>query len=91
MLLELNAGDAPEELHTERLKAIFFMQPVGLPHPTMTGQKIRVTFKDGRQVAGFSEDSEQSGPGFFVIPADQRTNTARIYVYRSSVQGVIPG
>src|SRR5262249_31041286 len=86
--LEEQSGTPPEQVPTERLKAIFFMQPTGSRPPPTIGKKIRVTFKDGRQVAGFSEDFQGDSPGFFVIPADQRTNTARIYIFRASVQGV---
>ncbi len=71
-----------------RVKAIFFMLAPGARSPPSTGQKVRVTFKDGRQVAGFSSDHGQRGPGFFVVPADNRTNTERIYIYRLGVQTV---
>ena len=50
-----------------------------------------LTFRDGRQVAGFSDDYTGSDLGFFIVPADNRTNTARIYVFRSSVQGIAAG
>jgi hypothetical protein len=89
--LEMQMGAAPERVPTERLKAIFFMQAAGARPPASTGTKIRVTFKDGRQVAGFSEDFLNPVAGFFIVPADQRTNTARIYVFRASVQAVAEG
>jgi hypothetical protein len=47
-----------------------------------------VTFRDGRQVAGFSPDYREGGIGFFMIPADTRTNTGKIWVYRSAVRQV---
>ena len=28
------------------------------------------------------------GPGFFVVPADNRTNTSRIFIFRHSVQAI---
>ena len=64
------------------------MLPAGQKAPAPSGDKLRVTFKDGRQLAGFSSDHRASGIGFFVVPADNRTNTERIFIYRSSVEKV---
>uniref|UniRef100_UPI003B8326E0 DUF6982 domain-containing protein n=1 Tax=Myxococcus eversor TaxID=2709661 RepID=UPI003B8326E0 len=89
--LEQQSGYAPEQIPGKRVKAIFFMLAAGARQPQAEGQKIRVTFNDGRQVAGFSQDFKGTTPGFFVVPADQRTNTARIFIYRSSVQAVAEG
>jgi len=89
--LEQQAGSAPEAIPVTRVKAIFFMLPTGARQPAMEGEKIRITFNDGRQVAGFSQDYKSDDSGFFVIPADNRTNTARIYIYRTSVQAVAVG
>jgi len=85
--LEGTAGGV-ESIALGRVKAIFFMLAPGARSPAGDGQKVRVTFKDGRQVAGFSRDHQQGGPGFFVVPADNRTNTERIYIYRHGVQTV---
>ena len=74
-----------EALLTNRLKAIFFMVPGGAGQATPAGQKIRVTLADGRQVVGFSTDFRSEAPGFFLVPADVRTNTSRVYLFRSAV------
>ncbi|HSP78493.1 MAG TPA: hypothetical protein VLQ93_08185, partial [Myxococcaceae bacterium] len=89
--LEQQTGFAPERIPVGRVKAIFFMLTVGSRPPQPEGQKIRVTFNDGRQVAGFSSDDQGTGQGFFVIPADTRTNTSRIFIYRASVQAIAEG
>ncbi|WP_439329418.1 DUF6982 domain-containing protein, partial [Corallococcus sicarius] len=89
--LEQQSGFAPERIPGKRVKAIFFMLAAGARQPQAEGSKIRVTFNDGRQVAGFSQDFKGPTPGFFVVPADTRTNTARIFIYRSSVQAVAEG
>jgi hypothetical protein len=86
--LESTAGAAPERIPRMRVKAIFFMLPAGTKAPNPDGQKVRVTFKDGRQVAGFSKDHKAGGTGFFVVPADNRTNTSRIFIFRHSVQAI---
>jgi uncharacterized protein DUF6982 len=81
-------GSAPEPLPADRVKAIFFMLAAGEPPPAPEGKKVRVTFRDGRQVAGFSPDYAPERVGFFMVPVDTRTHTARIWVYRASVRQV---
>jgi hypothetical protein len=81
-------GAAAEAIPTEKVKAIFFMLAPGEQAPTPNGKKVRVTFRDGRQVAGFSPDYREDAVGFFMIPADTRTNTARIWVYQAAVRQV---
>jgi hypothetical protein len=81
-------GADPEVLQADKVKAIFFMLGPGEPPPAPTGKKVRVTFLDGRQIAGFSPDYSDQGAGFFMVPADTKTNTARIWVYRSAVKAV---
>jgi hypothetical protein len=89
--LEQQTGFAPERIPGKRVKAIFFMLPPGGRQPQAEGQKVRVTFSDGRQMAGFSRDFSEGAQGFFFTPVDNRTNTARIFVYRSNVQAVAEG
>jgi hypothetical protein len=81
-------GAAAEELATDNVKAIFFMLSPGEKPPPAQGKKVRVTFRDGRQVAGFSSDYREEGFGFFMIPGDTRTNTGRIWVYRAALRQV---
>ncbi len=76
---------------SQRLKAVFFVLPPGAKHPPTRGERVQVTFRDGRQVVGYSEDHAGSEPGFFVVPSDTRTNTARVYVYRGGVQSITTG
>jgi hypothetical protein len=79
---------APETLPAERLRAVFFMLEPGEKAPPPEGTRVRVTFRDGRQVAGFSPDYDPAASGFFILPADTRTNTERIWVYRNAVRQV---
>jgi hypothetical protein len=85
--LELAPGSV-EKLNRSRVKALFFMLAAGEKPKQGQGDKLRVTFKDGRQVSGFSSDYKGSNIGFFVVPADSRTNTARIFIFRSAVDVV---
>jgi len=81
-------GGAAETIATDKVKVIFFMLQPGEKAAPPEGKKVRVTFRDGRQVAGFSPDYQEGGVGFFMIPADTRTNTGRIWVYQASVRQV---
>ncbi len=81
-------GRPPEAIAAERVKAIFFMQEPGSAPLPSVGRRIRVGFADGRQIVGFSEDVETSEQGFFLVPADTRTHTARIYVFRAGVASI---
>jgi hypothetical protein len=91
-VIRLNQPGQPQDrIAAERLKAIFFMQAPGQSPLPQTGRKVRVHFRDGRQILGFSEDVEGSETGFFLIPADTRTHTTRIYVFRAGVQSISDG
>ncbi len=87
--LSADPGAAPELIARNKVKAIFFMLGPGENAPPAEGKRVRVTFSDGRQVAGFSADYSDEGIGFFMIPGDTRTNTGRIWVYRSAVRQVV--
>ena len=81
-------GRPPEAIAAERVKAIFFMQEPGTTPLPSAGRRIRVAFADGRQIVGFSEDVDAGEQGFFLIPADTRTHTARIYVFRAGIASI---
>jgi hypothetical protein len=79
------------QIPTKRVKAVFFvLAPGGKPLATR-GERVQVTFRDGRQVVGYSDDHATGEPGFFVVPSDARTNTARVYVFRGGVQSITTG
>ena len=87
----LEASGETTGVAAERVKAIFFMLDPGQAPPSCLGTKVRVTFGDGRQIAGMSPDYSPSAPGFFVVPVDTRTNTARIWVYRAAARQISVG
>ena len=84
----LESGGFNETLTRDRLKAIFFMLAPGVAAPPIEGSKLRITFTDGRQVVGYTNTYDPRASGFFIIPADTRTNTERIYVYKSAIKTV---
>jgi hypothetical protein len=87
----LQPNGAVARVPATHLKAVFFMLPSGERPPAAAGTRVRVTFGDGRQVAGLSPEYAPESAGFFVLPVDTRTNTARVWVYRTAVQHITIG
>jgi len=73
------------------VKAIFFMLPAGEQPPQSEGTRVRITFGDGRQVSGIAPDYAPGSVGFFVLPLDTRTHTARVWVYRTAIRQISVG
>ena len=85
-------GDGREiRIPARRVKAVFFVLAPGESPPRPRGERVQVTFRDGRQVVGHSEDHASGEPGFFVVPSDARTNTSRVYVFRGGIQSITAG
>ncbi len=83
-----SGGTAPERVPISQVKAVFFMMKPGDPLPDQIGQKLTVEFEDGRRLSGFCDQPHPSAPGFFLVPADTRSNTARIYVLREAIKSI---
>ncbi len=82
----LQPNGAVARIPAAHVKAIFFMLPAGERPPAAAGTRLRVVFGDGRQISGLSPDYSTETSGFFVLPLDSRTNTARVWVYRAAVR-----
>ena len=82
-----NPGAAAEEVPFSRAKALFFLLQPGEHAQIGQGRRVKVTFVDGRQVEGVL--GEEMGQGFFLLPIDARTNTARVYVLSHAVRSVV--
>ena len=87
----LQPNGAVARIPAEHVKAVFFMLPSGERPPAAAGTRVRIVFGDGRQVSGLSPDYSADSPGFFVLPLDSRTNTARVWVYRANVGQITIG
>ena len=95
--------DKPEALGVEvcvkDLKALFLVRDfAGDPHyverkkyikgEKPSGRKLEVTFRDGELVVGSTLGYDRTRPGFFVLPADPKSNNVRIFVVASAVKNV---
>jgi hypothetical protein len=80
-----------------RLKAVFFVRDFtgNAAHVEQSvfdrprhGRKIEVTFVDSEVIVGSTLNYQPEGDGFFVLPADARSNNVRIFVVSGSVRHV---
>jgi hypothetical protein len=89
--------NAPQEVEISRLKAIFFVKDFdGNPdyqerhdfERTGLGKKIRVRFKDGEMIVGYTTGYSPDRPRFFLFPADPHSNNERIFVITAATTEV---
>jgi hypothetical protein len=94
------AEDAePVEIAMTDLKAVFFVRDFAGNREyneekaftrRPAGRIVEVAFFDGETLIGTSLTYDASRPGFFLFPADPRSNNERVYVVRSSTTRVSP-
>jgi len=84
-------------VNTDQLKAIFFVKEFegdkerkkiygdNIPGG---GRKVQITFNDGETLIGFSQGYTPDRPGFFVVPADTKSNNERIFIITSATKKV---
>jgi hypothetical protein len=89
------SSEAMKKIFIDDLKAVFFVKDFGgnkdyketarsdgLPG---SGKKIRVVFKDGETISGYTHVFNMDQPGFFLIPIDPKSNNERIFIVFSSL------
>jgi hypothetical protein len=92
-------GDKPLKLHTTELKAVFFVKDFAGNSDyndkkefdqakSLLGRKIKVVFKDGELMVGTTHGYLPDRPGFFIVPADNKSNIERCFVVTSATQQV---
>jgi hypothetical protein len=52
------------------------------------GRKVEVTFADGEMLVGSTMGYDPNRPGFFLFPADPKSNNMRVFAVTSSVKKV---
>ena len=98
------SGGPSVEVHCRSLKALFFVKDFkGDAHSTPLmgfgtppagnpgGKKIAVLFRDGELLCGHTLAYVPGRQGFFMFPADTRSNNIRVFVVQGSVQQVCVG
>jgi hypothetical protein len=92
------SGEAMEVIVKE-LKAIFFVKDfVGnrvykerkkyIEGEQPSGRKVEATFMDGEVLVGSTLGYEANRPGFFLFPADPKSNNMRVFAVSPSVKKV---
>jgi len=85
------------DIQMKDLKAIFFVKDfTGDPSykesadgvASRHGRKIEVTFADGEKLTGFCDAYNKQKLGFFLFPADSRSNNARVFAINRNVREV---
>jgi len=95
--------DLEEKIHwveLSQVKGVFYVRSFeGSRHKTRptatawspsTGNRVRITFKDGEILEGQVNDPSRlaSAPGFYVVPLDPASNNYRMYLNRAAVEQV---
>ena len=79
------------------LKAVFFVKDhtgnkdyneVKKFDKLVPGRKLQVTFKDGEVLVGSTAGYDGKRQGFFLTPADPKSNNDRIYIVERAVRSV---
>jgi hypothetical protein len=97
--MDAAAGSQAFPVSVPDLKAIFFVKEFSgnpryqerkefEPNFTAAGRKIKVIFKDGELMVGTTQGYQPGRTGFFVFPADPRSNNDRCYVVTPATKGV---
>jgi hypothetical protein len=85
------------EIPVEVLKGAFFVKDFegdksrkDLYHDVIPGggRRVRVKFSDGEVIVGYTQSYSSRLQGFFIIPADKRSNNIRIFVVKSAIDEV---
>lgn len=90
-------GGKATEIEVEKLKAIFFVKNLNgnknrqdnyNDEITAGGRKMKVHFKDGETIIGYTLGYSPDRQGFFLTPADLQGNNERIFVVKSATSKV---
>lgn len=97
-------GSPSVEVRCKTLKAVFFVKDfngdssrrdafgfLASPSETKQGMKVAVRFKDGELLCGYSLTYSVDREGFFMFPADPKSNNVRIYVLVGATTDVKAG
>ncbi|BDU74287.1 DUF6982 domain-containing protein [Mesoterricola silvestris] len=96
--LVVEGAPALEVLISE-LKGLFFVKDLegdlghaksNIFHPgdMSPGRRIRVEFKDGETLMGTTQAYTPGRTGFFVVPADKKSNTERAFIITSATSSI---
>lgn len=93
------SSDEGVEVFFKLLKAVFFVRDFAgdaqynerkeyTQGDRPSGRKIEVTFKDGEVLVGTTMAYDANRPGFFLFPADPKSNNIRVFAVTAAVKRV---
>ena len=91
--------DRWQEMQLQGLKAICFVKDfAGNPlydersnfekEQKIQGRRMQVTFRDGEKILGFAIRNDVSRPGFYLFPADLKSNNFGVFVILDAVHDI---
>lgn len=95
--LKVRESGETMEVDITSLKAVFFVKNFdGDAAYTKTndgervgfGKKIRVRFKDGETLIGYTQGYSPARAGFILFPADAKSNNERVFVVKAAAEEV---
>jgi hypothetical protein len=95
----VNGKEGGQQVCMQDLKAVFFVHDFYgdnaleerkhfVSGSVLTGRKVEVTFMDGEILVGTTTGYDPERQGFFLFPADARSNNARAFVVMTAVKKV---
>jgi hypothetical protein len=92
-------GTHPTAVALPDLKAVFFVRHLDGnpaheerktfdPNNLTPGRRIRVAFLDGEVLLGLTHNYHPGRRGFFLLPADQRSNNERCFVVTAATRNI---
>ncbi len=84
-------------VNVDQLKAVFFVKDLAGNKKRVDayqddlsgcGRKIRVKFKDGEQIVGYTTGYSPDRQGFYITPAEKKSNNERIFVVKSASEKI---
>jgi len=88
-------GGEVQKIDVERLKGVFFVKDFQgnkeyqevkkFRDQPVSAKKVKAIFADGEVIYGYTHAINHDLPGFFLVPADPKSNNERIFAVFSSI------
>ncbi len=95
--LKDHSSDEVTKVSLRELKAIYFVKSFkgdpayndnnNISRPVL-GKRVKICFKDGEILYGYTQSFSQNSLGFFVVPADPDSNNEKIFVNRDATDTI---
>jgi hypothetical protein len=95
--LKDNGTDTVRRVALNELKALYFVKSFGgnaayavkhnVSRPEL-GKRVKICFKDGETLCGYTRSFSQNNIGFLVVPSDPECNNEKIFVNRDATDSI---